>query len=103
MTADKKLWRNRKKGRNGSDDCDQRIQLRGGLSACSKVEVGNRAHCVAARPDRDPEPVRRSECFTADLHRTRVTGLMRKSGPICYARDFGASRTRRMSLAIFLI
>jgi len=42
MTADKKLWRNRKKGRNGSDDCDQRIQLRGGLSACSKVEVGNR-------------------------------------------------------------
>jgi len=55
------------------------------------------------RTEIDPEPVRRSECFTADLHRTRVTGLMRKSGPICYARDFGASRTRRMSLAIFLI
>jgi transposase len=27
------------------------------------------AHYVAVRPDRDPEPVRRFECFTADLHR----------------------------------
>jgi transposase len=24
---------------------------------------------LAPRPDRDPEPVRRLECFTADLHR----------------------------------
>ncbi len=33
------------------------------------IDVGNNAHYVAVRPDRDPEPVRRFECFTADLHR----------------------------------
>ncbi|MGA8617712.1 MAG: hypothetical protein WB660_04235 [Candidatus Sulfotelmatobacter sp.] len=33
------------------------------------IDVGNSAHYVAVRPDRDPEPVRRFECFTADLYR----------------------------------
>jgi hypothetical protein len=33
------------------------------------IDVGNSAHYVAVRPDRDPEPVRRFACFTADLHR----------------------------------
>src|SRR6516165_568326 len=33
------------------------------------IDVGNSAHYVAVRPDRDPNPVRRFECFTADLHR----------------------------------
>ena len=33
------------------------------------IDVGNGAHYVAVRPDQDPEPVRRVECFTADLHR----------------------------------
>jgi transposase len=33
------------------------------------IDVGNSAHYVAVRPDRDPVPVRRFECFTADLHR----------------------------------
>src|ERR1700760_2527227 len=33
------------------------------------IDVGNSTHYVAVRPDRDPEPVRRFECFTADLHR----------------------------------
>ena len=33
------------------------------------VDVGNSAHYVAVRPDRDSQPVRRCECFTADLHR----------------------------------
>lgn len=33
------------------------------------IDVGNSAHYVAVRPDRDPEPVQRFECFTADLHR----------------------------------
>jgi hypothetical protein len=33
------------------------------------VDVGNSAHYVAVRPDRDSQPVRRFECFTADLHR----------------------------------
>jgi len=31
--------------------------------------VGNSAHYVAVRPDRDLQLVRRFECFTADLHR----------------------------------
>jgi hypothetical protein len=33
------------------------------------IDVGNSAHYVAVRPDRDGEPVCRFECFTADLHR----------------------------------
>jgi transposase len=33
------------------------------------IDVGNSAHYVAVRPDRDGEPVRRFECFTADLQR----------------------------------
>jgi transposase len=33
------------------------------------IDIGNSAHYVAVRPERDPEPVRRFACFTADLHR----------------------------------
>lgn len=33
------------------------------------IDIGNGAHYVAVRPDQDSEPVRRFECFTADLHR----------------------------------
>jgi len=33
------------------------------------IDVGNSAHYVAVRPDRDAHSVRRFECFTADLHR----------------------------------
>ena len=33
------------------------------------IDVGNGAHYVAVRPEQDTEPVRRFECFTADLHR----------------------------------
>jgi transposase len=33
------------------------------------IDVGNGAHYVAVRPDRDADPVRRFECFTAELHR----------------------------------
>jgi transposase len=33
------------------------------------IDVGNSSHYVAVRPDRDPNPVRRFDCFTADLHR----------------------------------
>ncbi len=33
------------------------------------IDVGNSTHYVAVRPDRDPESVRRFECFTGDLHR----------------------------------
>lgn len=38
-------------------------------SNAAGIDVGNSAHYVAVRPDRDSEPVRRFECFTADLHR----------------------------------
>jgi transposase len=40
----------------------------GSPSACSGIDVGNGMHYVAVRPDRDPQLVRRFECFTADLH-----------------------------------
>ena len=33
------------------------------------IDVGNSVHYVAVRPDRDPDSVRRFDCFTADLHR----------------------------------
>src|SRR5262245_63453969 len=33
------------------------------------IDVGNSVHYVAVRPDRDPNPVQRFDCFTADLHR----------------------------------
>src|SRR5258707_1454168 len=33
------------------------------------IDVGNSTHYVAVRPDRDPNSVRRFDCFTADLHR----------------------------------
>ena len=34
------------------------------------VDVDNEAHYMAVGPNRDPEPVRRFECFTEDLHRS---------------------------------
>jgi transposase len=33
------------------------------------IDIGNSAHYVAVRPDRDRDSVRRFDCFTADLHR----------------------------------
>ncbi len=33
------------------------------------IDIGNSAHYVAVRPDRDPDSVRRFDCFTTDLHR----------------------------------
>lgn len=33
------------------------------------TDVGNGTHYVVVRPNCDPEPVRRFECFTADLYR----------------------------------
>jgi transposase len=70
MTADKKLWRNRKERKEWA----RRLQSEDpGLEVvhphAAGIDVGNGAHYAAVRPDRDPEPVRRFECFTADLHR----------------------------------
>ena len=69
MTAGKKLWRNRKERKEWA----RRLQSEDpGLEVVHRhaagIDVGNSAHYVAVRPDRDPEPVRRFECFTADLH-----------------------------------
>jgi transposase len=70
MTTDKKLWRNRKERKEWA----RRLQSEDpGLEVvhpqAAGIDVGNGAHYVAVRPDRDREPVRRFECFTADLHR----------------------------------
>ena len=70
MTAGKKLWRNRKERKEWA----RRLQSEDpGLEVvhphAAGIDVGNSADYVAVRPDRDPEPVRRLECFTADLHR----------------------------------
>ena len=50
--------------------CDPRIP---GLEVvhpnAAGIDIGNESHYVAVRPDRDPEPVRRFACFTADLYR----------------------------------
>jgi transposase len=65
-----KLWRNRKERK----DWARRLRSEDpGLEVvhphAAGIDVGNSAHYVAVRPDRDPEPVRRFECFTADLYR----------------------------------
>ena len=65
-----KLWRNRKERK----DWARRLRSEDpGLEVvhphAAGIDVGNSAHYVALRPDRDPEPVRRFECFTADLYR----------------------------------
>ena len=70
MTAGRKLWRTRKERK----EWGRRLQSEDpGLEVvhphAAGIDVGNSAHYVAVRPDRDPEPVRRFECFTADLHR----------------------------------
>src|ERR1700747_607912 len=70
MNTDKKLWRNRK----AKKELARRLQSENpGLEVvhphAAGIDVGNGAHYVAVRPDRDPQPVRRFECFTADLYR----------------------------------
>jgi transposase len=70
MRTDKKLWRNRK----ARKELARRLQSENpGLEVvhphAAGIDVGNSAHYVAVRPGRDPQPVRRFECFTADLHR----------------------------------
>ena len=70
MRANKKLWRNRKTRK----ELARRLQSEKlGLEVvhphAAGIYVGNSAHYGAVRPDRDSQPVRRFECFTADLHR----------------------------------
>lgn len=68
--TDKKPWRNRKERKEWA----RRLQSEDpGLEVvhphAAGIDVGNGMHYVAVRPDCDSEPVRRFECFTADLHR----------------------------------
>ena len=68
--TDGKLWRNRKEKKQWG----RRLQSEDpGLEVvhphAAGIDVGNGLHYVAVRPDRDSQPVRRFECFTADLHR----------------------------------
>jgi Transposase len=70
MKTDKKLWRNRK----ARKELARRLQSENpGLEVvhphAAGIDVGNGAHYVAVRPDCDAQPVRRLECFTADLYR----------------------------------
>jgi transposase len=70
MTVGKKFWRNRKERKEWA----RRLQSEEpGLEVvhphAAGIDVGNSAHYVAVPPNRDHEPVRRFECFTADLHR----------------------------------
>ena len=74
-----KLWRNRKERK----DWARRLRSEDpGLEVvhpqAAGIDVGNSAHYVAVRPDRDPEPVRRFECFTADLY--RLAGWLESCG-----------------------
>jgi hypothetical protein len=70
METAKKLWQNRKEKK----EWVRRLQSEDpGLEVvhphAAGIDVGNSAHHVAVRPDRDPQPVRRFECFTAGLFR----------------------------------
>ena len=69
MRADRR-WRTRKEKKEWA----RRLQSNDpGLDVihpqAAGIDIGNASHYVAVRPDRDPEPVRRFECFTADLYR----------------------------------
>src|SRR5260221_7197856 len=70
MRTDKKLWRNRK----ARKELARRLQsenpsLEVVHPHAAGIDVGNSAHYVAVRPNRDPQPGRRFQGFTADLYR----------------------------------
>jgi len=70
MSAQRVWWQNRKERKEWA----RRLRSEDpGLEVvhphAAGIDVGNGAHYVAVRPDRDAEPVRRYECFTADLYR----------------------------------
>src|SRR3982074_1691479 len=63
-----------KMNRNQRKELARRLQsanpgLEGVHPRAAGIDVGNTAHYVAVRPELNAEPVRRFECFTADLHR----------------------------------
>jgi hypothetical protein len=91
MRTDKILRRNRKLKKEPA----RRLQSENpGLEVvhphAAGIDVGNSAYYVAVRPDRDSQPVRRFECFTADLHRLanwlQSCGVKRVAAKIAYLR-----------------
>lgn len=79
MRTDNKLWRNRK----AKKELARRLQSENpGLEVvhphAAGIDVGNGAHYAAVRLDRDSQPVRRFECFTADLY--RLAGRLQNCG-----------------------
>jgi hypothetical protein len=54
-------------GKHGSGTDDHWSRTHAAIAV--GFDVGNSAHYAAVRPDRDPQRVRRFECFTADLYR----------------------------------
>lgn len=70
MNVQQIRWRNRKEKKEWarrlrSDDPGLEVVH----PEAAGIDVGNEAHYVAVRPDRDVDPVRRFACFTADLYR----------------------------------
>ena len=64
MTAEKKVWT----GKQGKELARRLQSADPGLEVihpnAAGIDVGNQAHYVAVRPDRDPQPVQRFGCFT---------------------------------------
>jgi len=88
MTVGKNFWRNRKERKEWA----RRLQSEDpGLQVvhpqAAGIDVGNSAHYVAVRPNQDQPPVRRFECFTADLH--RMAGWLR----ICWVKTAAMEST----------
>ena len=105
MRTDKKLWRNRKARKNWRTGAAVAIGepgTGGVLPHAAGIDVGNSAHYVVVRPDRDSEPVRRFQCFTADLHRLadwccdvptyRSRGFSERTGALASTRACFVSR-----------
>src|ERR1700680_999310 len=70
MAADKRNRKQRKELRRQLQSANPGLEVVHPKAA--GIDVGNGAHYVAVRPDQDPEPVRRFECFTADLYRVNA-------------------------------
>jgi len=104
MEAKAEWWRNRKERKEWA----RRLRSEDpGLDVvhphAAGIDVGNSTHYVAVRPERDAEPVRRFECFTADLY--RLADWLKSCGawstpPLIRARYFHKPRAIPDNLAL---
>jgi hypothetical protein len=69
MAAEKKVWTRKERKELGRRLRSADPGLEVIHPDAAGIDVGNQAHYVAVRPDRDPQPVQRFGCFTADLYR----------------------------------